>query len=197
MLRSELLQEFLDKSLEAFKLLAPDSQSKASIWRIEDALESAFEMSDDVPERLPVCKHLAYAADPSRFSDPTLRMVVDSFMRLEPSLNWWRRKGPCPSASENFADGHGNATIIGSNGIERRNDVTIGVSLVAPHVRYPDHNHLPEETYLVLSRGEFRQGDAAWFEPGIGGTLYNSSNITHAMRSGQEPLFALWALYAG
>jgi len=87
--------------------------------------------------------------------------------------------------------------IVGPNGIERRDDLLIGVSLLAPNVRYPDHTHPPEETYLVLSEGSFRQNDGAWFEPGIGGTFYNPPGIGHAMRSGEAPLFAVWLLCTG
>ena len=58
----------------------------------------------------------------------------------------------------------------------------------------PDHTHLPEETYLVLSAGQFRQEDGPWFESGIGGSFYNPPGIVHAMRSGSEPLFAFWTL---
>ena len=85
--------------------------------------------------------------------------------------------------------------ILGPAGLEHRNDVWIGASLMAPFVRYPDHAHAPEETYLVLSEGDFRQGDGDWFTPGVGGSFYNSPWIKHAMRSGAAPLFAFWALW--
>jgi quercetin dioxygenase-like cupin family protein len=86
--------------------------------------------------------------------------------------------------------------IVGPGGLEPRHDVWLGVSLLAPGVRYPDHTHAPEETYLVLSRGTFRQNDGPWFEPGIGGSFYNPPGILHAMRAEDEPLFAFWALWA-
>jgi hypothetical protein len=73
-------------------------------------------------------------------------------------------------------------------------DVWIGATLMAPNVRYPDHAHPPEESYLVLSEGEFQSGQGNWFSPGIGGSFYNSPGIKHAMRSGKKPLFAFWAL---
>lgn len=197
MLRPEPLQDFLDAALPAFTQFARDPAAQASLARIANALRTAAELSGDSPARLPVCDHLAQEADPARFADPHLRAVVRSFLSVEPLLSWRRRAGPMPNASANFAKSHANATLIGPTGLERRSDVWLGVSLLAPHVRYPDHHHSPEETYLVLSRGEFRQGDRPWFEPGIGGTLFNTSDITHAMRSGEEPLFAIWILWAG
>jgi quercetin dioxygenase-like cupin family protein len=86
--------------------------------------------------------------------------------------------------------------IVGPNGLEDRRDLWLGVTLMAPHVRYPNHDHSPEETYLVLSHAEFMQADNEWFAPGIGGSFYNPPGIRHAMRSGDKPLFALWALLA-
>jgi quercetin dioxygenase-like cupin family protein len=84
--------------------------------------------------------------------------------------------------------------IAGPGGLEERDDLWLGVSLLAPHVRYPDHTHPPEETYLVLSEGDFMQGADNWMTPGIGGSLYNPPGILHAMRSGDAPLLAIWAL---
>ena len=78
--------------------------------------------------------------------------------------------------------------------MEDREDLWLGVTLMAPRVRYPDHNHPQEETYLVLSPGEFKQADNDWFSPGIGGSFYNPPGIKHAMRSLDAPLFAFWAL---
>lgn len=87
--------------------------------------------------------------------------------------------------------------IIGPGGIEERRDVAIGVSLLGPHVRYPDHNHAPEEVYLVLSPGRFKHGDEDWVEPRIGGIFHNSPHLWHAMASDEVPLFALWLLWIG
>jgi hypothetical protein len=67
---------------------------------------------------------------------------------------------------------------------------------MAANVHYPNHDQAPEEIYLVLSAGEFQQGEGGWFSPGIGGSFYNAPGIRHAMRSLNTPLFAFWALLA-
>jgi len=100
-----------------------------------------------------------------------------------------------PFASANWPEGHANSTIVGpERGLECRDDVAIGVSLLAPLVRYPDHQHAPEEVYLLLTPGRFQHGGSDWFEPGIGGTLHNEPNIRHAMVSQDAPLLAIWCL---
>jgi hypothetical protein len=116
--------------------------------------------------------------------------------KIEPSLRRRRRLSEA-SASDNFFEGHANAMILGPGGLENRYDAWLGATLMAPRVRYPDHNHAPEETYLVLSEGDFRHGDSSWFVPGVGGSFYNAPGIEHAMRSGDQPLFAFWALWTG
>ena len=84
-----------------------------------------------------------------------------------------------------------------SEGLEIRRDVWIGVSLMAPHMRYPDHRHPPEEIYIALSSGEWHQASKPWHEPGIGKLVYNPPNIVHAMRSADQPLLAVWFLWTG
>ena len=88
-----------------------------------------------------------------------------------------------------------NATITGPEGLEIRRDVWIGVSLMAPHTRYSDQRHPPEEIYVVLSDGQWCQASGPWHEPGIGGLVYNPPNVAHAMRSTERPLLALWFLW--
>jgi hypothetical protein len=133
----------------------------------------------------------------ARRHSPSIARIIDAFDAIEPRLFWAPRKASGPHASANWPEGHANATIVGPGGLEGRSDVHIGVSLLAPHVRYPDHNHSPEEVYLVLSPGRFQHGGSGWFEPGIGGVLYNEPNLQHAMASDAAPLLATWLLWQG
>lgn len=195
-MRPQPLQDFLDAAHTAFLAKARDPDATASLSRIFAALESPGMVSDTPGGRLPTCTYLGQAADPQKFDDPLLARLVQTFLSLEPNLKWGPRKGDCTNAGPGFAENHANALIFGPGGYERRTDVWLGVSLIAPKIRYPDHSHPPEETYLVLSPGRFMQGADNWSEPGTGGTLYNSPGILHAMRSDASPLFAFWALWA-
>jgi len=196
MIRPAALQSFLDAALVSFAQRADDPRAQASITRCAKGLATPGNISESQGARLPVCAHLATAADPARMSAPDLQTLLHAFQALEPHLTWRRREGDSDTASDNIAEGHANALITGPGGLERRGDVWLGASLMAPHVRYPDHTHPPEETYLVLSEGEFQHGDSDWFTPGQGGTFYNTPGIGHAMRSGDTPLFAFWLLWA-
>jgi len=146
------------------------------------------------PARLPVCHHLPTALEHARRQPSPVSALADAFFAIEPQLNWKLRPG-AETQGEQFLNGHANATVIGPEALEIRPDVLIGVSLLAPHTRYPDHRHPPEEIYVVLSGGQWRQGSNSWHEPGIGGLVYNPPNIVHAMRSTEGPLLALWFLW--
>lgn len=195
MRRDPALQSFVDAALAAFTEVSPGPEARTSLQRIAGALATPAPRRERPGSRLPVCAHLD-AALAVAMPRPSLGHLIDGFRAIEPDLEWVRRASHDETASANFVDGHANAMILGPAGLENRRDVWFGVSLLAPHVRYTDHAHAPEETYLVLSEGEFRQGDDDWFAPGIGGSFYNVPFITHAMRSGAAPLFAFWALWA-
>jgi len=193
--RDENLQTFLDAARTAYEEFAQAPQSQRSIGRIFAALENPGTVRQATGTRLPVCEHLD-AALSVEVPHPSLQRLIAQFKAIEPQLEWRRRPTYDGTASENFPDGHANAMIVGPGGLEERRDLWLGVTLMAPYVRYPDHNHAPEEVYLVLSEGEFRQGEGDWFSPGIGGSFYNVPQIRHAMRSLETPLFAFWALSA-
>jgi hypothetical protein len=146
-------------------------------------------------QRLPVCACIAQALASARAHSNAISHLADAFYQIEPLLRWVPRPASGPFASANWPEGHANAMIVGPGGLERRDGIRIGVSLMAPHVRYPDHNHPQEEVYLVLSQGQFKHGDSSWSEPGIGGTFHNEPNIRHAMMSGDSPLLAIWCLW--
>lgn len=190
------LQTLLDAADTAYRARAQDPRMQAALAKIGTALDRVGEVNPKPGMRLPVCEHLAAVADTARFDDPDIRRLVEAFLAVEPSLTWRRRGGDAPSASPSFPDGHANAMILGPAGLEPRTEVWFGVSLLAPNVRYPDHSHAPEETYLVMSTGEFRQDNGPWFAPGVGGSFYNPPGILHAMRSGPSPLFAFWLLWS-
>ena len=85
--RQKPLQDFVDAVLPAFIQSANDPASQASLARITNALRTPAEPSGDSPVRLPVCDHLAQAADPARFADPHLRAIARSFLSIEPLVS--------------------------------------------------------------------------------------------------------------
>ena len=92
----------------------------------------------------------------------------------------------------------GGAGFIGSNlqaVLSAAGRETIVVDRLGTDGRWRNlARHPPEELYLALSSGAWRQELGPWFEPGPGGVVYNSTNILHGMHSGRAPQLALWCL---
>jgi len=81
--------------------------------------------------------------------------------------------------------------------LETRNDVRIGVSLVAPGISYPRHRHPPEELYVVLSPGKWMQNDNPLALKRSGDLVHNPPNVWHSMQAVNVPLLAIWCLWVG
>lgn len=194
MARSDALQSFLDTAFVAFDRFVQDLRARQSVMQIFAHLEAPQPERANIGKRLPVCTRYLGDILAEKTKHPSLNNLIEQFETLEPLLEWKWRSTYDNSASANFLMSHANALIVGPGGLEDRSDVWLGATLMAPSVRYPDHDHAPEETYLVLSDGDFMQGDSGWFAPGVGGSFYNPPGIKHAMRSGEKPLFAFWAL---
>jgi hypothetical protein len=195
-LRSPDLRSFLTLAEAAIRHASDaDEPVRVATDRIFAALQTpSGEAGEARVARLPVCHHLPMALENARCRQGALGALADAFAVIEPQLHWKIRAG-AETQGESFLSGHANATIVGSEGLEIRRDVWIGVSLMAPHMRYPDHRHPPEEIYIAMSSGEWRQASKPWHEPGIGNLVYNPPNIVHAMRSADQPLLAVWFLW--
>lgn len=191
--RSPLVSEFLQSVRAVFSATAMDAATTSALDKTFDAITSGRPLSSSHKEAFPVCGLVELLLEELERSDEYLAAVARTLRPLLPHIAWKRRQGS-HNASENFMDGHATGMIIGPGGAEDRDDVWIGLTIMAPNVRYPDHAHPPEEVYLALSNGEFRQGDNEWFEPGIGGVFHNPPGIIHGMRSGEAPMLALWFL---
>jgi hypothetical protein len=188
------LQEFLAALETAISRAEPSEPAAQVVRRVFSATRSA----DGLPpptagEALPVCALLDQALATAMASGSPAATVADRLARLAPHLDWYRRGGS-ETAAPAFRDGHANAYIIEPGRVASAKDVTIGVSLMAPDLHYPDHRHPPAEVYYSLSPGSWRQGEGPWVTPGIGGLVHNPSNVVHSMRSSDAPLLAIWCL---
>jgi hypothetical protein len=193
--RTAQLQNFLPTLRAAFD----ESDSTPEVMDVARKVFQALQTDEGLPrtsqpKRLPVCSYLTEAQMPAQKASPALSGLIRAFNDVEPEITWVVRKAGAANASDNWPENHANGMIFGPSGVEERSDVMIGASLLAPHVRYPDHSHPPEEIYLVLTPGQFQHGSSDWFTPGVGGTLHNVPSIKHAMASGDTPLLALWCL---
>jgi hypothetical protein len=149
--------------------------------------------SDSIkPRTLPTCSFLDPAIAGAKHGPTDMARVASAIKGLAPEL-CWRLKA---SGDPVFANGYSNADILGSvpEALEQRDDVRIGLSLMAPGITYPDHSHPPEEVYLAHSRGFWRHEAGAWHEPGLGGIFYNPEALPTRCVQVAKPFLAIWCL---
>ena len=149
-----------------------------------------------LPHALAACRYLDIALDRARTGPAPIADLANAFGALAPHLNWHQRAA-ASSVSASFFNGHANSHLIGPSGLAEQAGLVVGVSLLAPTVRYPMHSHPPAEIYLVMSPGEWFREDEGWYSPEIGRVIYHPAGITHAMRAGTAPLLAIWCLWQG
>lgn len=192
--RSEHVETFFSVALGLLDQYATDPRSRASIALFKERLKIDGEIGP-AAKTIPVCDHLPEAMETAAQSAP-LDGLIRALKPVLPELAWWTRQAPGEANSPEFVSGHANTMICGPKGLERRHDIWMGMTLMKPNLRYPDHHHAPEETYLVLSDCSFLVGDRGWFDVRPQDSFYVPSNDNHAMRSGDKPLFVLWTLCA-
>ena len=142
---------------------------------------------------LPVCAHLPAAL--GAMATGPLRALEPAFTALARAGRWAQnanyRAAP-PHAT--FLGNYASLELAGLSGPLPSERVAIGVILLGPNLDYPSHVHPAEEVYHVLS------GRAGWWMTGIpwrdlpaGTCIHHPSGIEHAMRTGPDPLLALYS----
>lgn len=97
-----------------------------------------------------------------------------------------------------FLDRYGWTELTGTRGHFASDTVAAGFLLLGPGVTYPDHHHVAEEIYIPLTPAtEWRKGNGAFVARAAGETIHHPSNVSHAMRTGAEPLLALYLWRGG
>ncbi|RZF24442.1 transcriptional regulator [Paraburkholderia sp. UYCP14C] len=191
--RPEDLELFIRVARDLFQAKTLPEAGRQLAAKVFQRLDQPSDDGKRNSARYPACDLLASTLAPLLDDTSGLGDAARAIRILEPAIGWQRRTTGL-NGSTDYVEKHVHGMICGPGGMESRYDVQLGFSLLAPHTRYPDHHHPPEEAYVLLTAGEFRQRDGDWFDPGIGGGLHNTRNSMHAMRSGTTPLLALWCL---
>jgi hypothetical protein len=141
------------------------------------------------PSSVPVVHWLPSMA-PS--APPFAAPLVTALEEAAPSLAW-RRSYSVATAGVDFYQNYGWTEFAGLTGPVPSQHLACGVLLLGPQVSYPPHRHEAEEIYVPLvGTARWQHGNGGWREEPPGTVIHHARYQPHAMRTGAEPLLALY-----
>jgi quercetin dioxygenase-like cupin family protein len=150
---------------------------------------SASERRDVPPSSVPVLRWLAHIR---QFAPTSAATLVKALVAAAPTLAWRRSYSPAAVGAQ-FYENYGWTEFAGLTGPMPSKHLACGVLLLGPHVTYPPHRHEADEIYVPLAgTAAWRHGTGPWRERVPGSVIHHARHEPHAMRTGQEPLLALY-----
>jgi hypothetical protein len=141
------------------------------------------------PATLPVLRWLpaAVAAAP-----PASAPLARALAAAAPGLAW-RQTYSAGALPAEFLDNYGWTGIVGRGGLVESDAFACGFLLLGPRTHYPSHQHEAEEFYWPLAgTAMWQQARAGWRRRSPGELIHHDRLETHAMRTDDEPLLALY-----
>lgn len=143
------------------------------------------------PSSLACVAHLDRAVEIAQPAErPPLALLAEHRHALR-----WGQTYTSGDFGERFIENYGWVELIGTRGHFANGSIAAGVLVLGPDIVYPDHHHIAEELYVPFTGGtEWRKREGAFVLRAAGEVIHHPSNISHAMRTGAEPLvaFYLW-----
>ncbi|TGS17006.1 transcriptional regulator [Mesorhizobium sp. M2E.F.Ca.ET.209.01.1.1] len=124
---------------------------------------------------------------------PLTRLVADHRDELR-----WGQTYTAADFGQGFVDNYGWLEVFGTRGHFVNNEVAGGLLILGPNIVYSDHHHIAEEIYIPLTGGTaWRMGEGNFHIRDAGEVIHHASNVNHAMRTGEDPLMALYLWRGG
>jgi quercetin dioxygenase-like cupin family protein len=127
-------------------------------------------------------------------SQGPLASIAEAFAAVEPLAEWLQNPNySVKSMGPGYVDRYGYVELIGPGRPVESPDLLVGLLLLGPDMHYPDHAHPAEEIYhVVAGRAEWWREDEGWRRKPPGTVIHHAPMVRHAMRTGDEPLLALY-----
>ncbi|MEQ1950529.1 dimethylsulfonioproprionate lyase family protein [Mesorhizobium sp. CN2-181] len=158
------------------------------------ALDNAMEERALTPNRLACLGHLDRIVEIA----PTPGEALATVVAMQRDQFCWGQTYTAADFGQNFVDNYGWLEVLGSRGHFVHDDIAAGFLILGPHAHYPDHHHIAEEIYVPLTGGtEWRKGVGDFVVREAGDIIHHPSNVNHAMRTGDDPLLAVYLWRGG
>lgn len=208
-----------DESNQQNGCVKPEQEALAhallSFW--EEISETATEGNESLGELTDALRKISanqtFKPDTNPAFDKLLRDVgeldvsrksSDSFNQAlaeASSLIHWYPNNVYEDASSAVNLGNYCANLVGKKRDTQSNpflfhsdEILVGLFLLSPNRLYPEHDHPALEMWVVLSgTAQWKRGLEPWQTRKPGEYFIHTQNQSHAMKTMDEPLFALWA----
>ncbi len=198
------VEKAMSEVLDAIRAICEDGVARQvnaaeGLRKVQDALDGLGDRRPGTSQNLDVVER--YLSDCRALArDPLAERLVTALDTEPDAVAWYRSKSYDnePSMAD-FLLRYGVAVILGSDRFGRRcpyfsDRATLGVTLQAPNVDYPAHAHEAVEIYYILAgSADWQQGDGGWQRKAPGDFVLHKAHEPHAMRTGEEPLLAMFA----
>ena len=146
------------------------------------------------PTPLPV---LRWLPDAARLAPPATAPLALALTEAADCLAW-RQTYTADDLGPAFLERYGWTELVGLRGPVASGRLACGFLLLGPATEYPTHRHEAEEVYVpVAGTALWRAGEGPWTARPPGTTVHHPSWTPHAMRTGAEPLVALYLWRGG
>lgn len=125
------------------------------------------------------------------FARAEYRVLAEALGRACGELTWFRAPAG-PFASMNFEGSNSHAILIGPGGLEERTDARIGIAMLTPYMRMPDHKLDCPRAYLALTDFEFSTESTGWTRAETGTVCFAPAGELVAYRCTTAPLLTMW-----
>ena len=146
---------------------------------------------DPGPRRLPATRYFPECVAASMFMAPD---VAAALAEIEEFLHWKQNPNYSDAVmGEGYMDNYAYAELIGPRGFFPGEDFLMGLMLLGPGRHYRDHHHAAPELYWLLTGpSEWRREDGDFTRRRAGETIWHPAWASHATRSLEGPLLAIW-----
>jgi Dimethlysulfonioproprionate lyase len=168
-----LLDSLKDRVVDNFLVDWPVTQARRSV----------------VPTSLPVLRWLPEV----QAHAPAFSTSLISELYRAASCRAWRQTYKVPDVDAEFLTNYGWTELVGLTGELASTRIACGFLLLGPATHYPRHRHEAEEIYVPLAGiAAWQHGNGPWQEQSPGTVIHHASEEPHAMRTGNQPLLAVY-----
>ena len=123
------------------------------------------------------------------------KALAQSIQNALPLLKWISYDAyPKAEIGASFAEGHAYATLIGDGSFHQAADFDLGLFVIAPRVRYPDHKHAAPELYVPLTGPHgwrfLPEPGFQWLDANV--PVWNEPWKPHATQTGDVPFLCIF-----